>query len=201
MQKRHRIFIAINLPDDIKRELAKYQEKWSRSQGDRGSSAWSGPELPAKWTAKDNLHITLEFLGDLTDQELADVCKVAAEVAKRHKPFSITLNKVLYGPPKKLPPRMVWLEGEKSDKLADLKQDLQESLLEAVRFAPEKRGGAPHITLARIREWEWKRIEPEERPEVDENVDLVFSVESIEVEESELKRGGPEYIILESCIL
>ena len=45
MQKRHRIFIAINLPQDIKKELAGYHKKWL--------------ELPAKWTALDNLHITL----------------------------------------------------------------------------------------------------------------------------------------------
>ena len=78
MEKRHRIFIAINLPGDIKKQLAKYQDKW--------------PELGGKWTPKDNLHITLEFLGDLTDLELADVCKIAGEVAERHEVFSITLN-------------------------------------------------------------------------------------------------------------
>ncbi len=226
MQKRHRVFIAINLPEDIKRELGFYADKWSRSQGDRGSSTGSGPELPAKWTSKDNLHITLEFLGDLTDQELADVCKVAGEVAKRHKPFSITLNKVLYGPPKKIPPRppkfseevivnkeeahsnrklgrarMVWAMGEKSKELSELKNDLEELLLEKVSFRPEGRGFTPHITLARISEWEFRKIEPEERPEINENIDLVFSVESIEIMESVLKRKGPEYQILESCEL
>ena len=94
MQKRHRIFIAINLPEDVKRELAKYQEKW--------------PELPAKWTNKNQLHITLEFLGDLTDVEIGDVCKIVGEVTKQHKLFSVDLNKIIYGPPKKMPPRMVW---------------------------------------------------------------------------------------------
>ena len=188
MEKRHRIFIAVNLPEDIKRQLFLYSEKW--------------PELPAKWTTKDNLHITLEFLGHLTDQEIADVCKISGEVAKRHKAFSITLTKVLYGPPKKIPPRMVWAEGEKSDDLTDLKQDLQEYLLERVSFRPDDPKGSPgfspHITLARIREWEWKKIEPEERPQVFEEIDITFTVESIEVEESELKKGGPQYTILES---
>lgn len=185
MEKRHRIFIAINLPEDIKRQLFLYSEKW--------------PELPAKWTTKDNLHITLEFLGHLTDQEIADVCKISGEVAKRRKPFSINLNKILYGPPKKMPPRMVWAEGEESDELAELKKELQEFLLEKISFRPEGgRGFTPHITLARISEWEFRKIEPEERPEVNENIDLVFTAESIEVEESELKKGGPQYTILES---
>ena len=85
MEKRHRVFIAINLPEEIKRELALYAQKW--------------PELPAKWTSKDNLHITLEFLGALTDEEIGEVCVIVKEVAGRHESFSLNLNKILYGPP------------------------------------------------------------------------------------------------------
>jgi 2'-5' RNA ligase len=70
--------------------------------------------------------------------------------------------------------------------------------LERVKFRPENKGFVLHITLARIREWEWKKIEPEERPEINEELDLIFTVESIEVMESELKRGGPEYTVIES---
>ncbi|MFH1968180.1 MAG: RNA 2',3'-cyclic phosphodiesterase [bacterium] len=184
MQKRHRVFIAINLPEDIKKALSKYGEKFA--------------ELPAKWITKDNLHVTLVFLGDLTDQEIVDVCSIVGEVARLHSSLSVNLNKVLYGPTNKMPPKMVWAEGEKSEELAELKNDLQEELLEAVNFRPEKKGFTPHVTLARIKEWEFKKIEPEERPEVNENIDLVFTVESIEVMESVLKKGGPVYGILES---
>jgi len=187
MEKRHRVFIAINLPADVQKQLFLYSEKWA--------------ELPAKWTAKDNLHITLEFLGGLTDVEIGEVCDVVKEVAKRHSSFSLTLNKVSYGPPKKEPPRFVWVGGEKSDELAELKNDLQESLLERVRFRPDEKGFTVHITLARIVEWEFKKFEIDERPEVNEEIDLIFSIESIEVMESELKRGGPVYTVLESHIL
>lgn len=195
MEKRHRVFIAINLPEEIKKELFSYSEKW--------------PELPAKWTAKDNLHITLEFLGDLTDVEIARVCKITGEVATKHKSFSLNLNKILYGPPKKSPPRMVWAEGERSNELGELRQDLQECLFEeAASLAPDvrrpsgrrtSRDFSAHITLARIKEWEFKRIDLEERPDVNQEIDLFFAVESIEVMESQLKRGGPVYTVLESC--
>lgn len=184
MEKRHRVFIAINLPADVRKQLGLYAEKW--------------PELPAKWTNKDNLHITLEFLGDLTDVEIADVCKAVAEVAKQHNSFSVNLNKISYGPPKKIPPRFVWAEGEKPEELVELKEDLQEYLLESVKFRPDEKGFVTHITLARILEWEFRQIEPEERPEINEDIDLIFTVESIEVMESVLKRGGPQYTVLES---
>ena len=71
-------------------------------------------------------------------------------------------------------------------------------MLQEIRYRPEGRGFTPHITLARIREWEFRKIEPEERPEIEENIDLTFTVESIDVMESELKRGGPVYSIIES---
>ena len=52
--------------------------------------------------------------------------------------------------------------------------------------------------MARIKEWEWRAIEPEERPEVNEAIDLIFTVESIDIMESELTRQGPRYTIIES---
>lgn len=184
MQKRHRIFIAINLPNDIKKELAKYEERWS--------------ELPAKWVDQNNLHITLVFLGDLTDIELGEVCVTVREVIEKYNSFDIHLHKVSYGPDGKIPPRMVWASGEKLIELSELKKDLENSLLEKVNFIPENRGFIPHITLARIGTFAWRTIEPEERPEINEQIDVTFTVESIEIMESELKRGGPQYTIIES---
>ena len=75
------------------------------------------------------------------------------------------------------------------------------SLTEKVSFVPENRTFAFHITLARISSWGFRAIEPEERPEINESLDLAFSVESIEVMESEMKRNGPVYTILESAVM
>ncbi len=186
---RHRIFIAINLPEEIKKRLTFYQSKW--------------PELPIRWIKPENLHITLAFLGYLTDQELLEVLKISREVSQRYKPFSIILNKICYGPPKKMPPRMIWVEGEKSQELGKLQKDLENSLFTTSikGLEPEARPYTPHLTLGRIRAWEWRQIEPEERPIVEEEISLNFEVNSIEVMESELKRGEAEYTILELCPL
>ena len=163
--KRKRIFIAINLPEDTKKQLLTYQSRW--------------PDLPVRWTKPESFHITLEFLGYLFDEEVLRACQNTRELALKHQPFSVRLNKICYGPPEKMPPRMIWVTGEKIKEF----------------------GIFPHITLGRIKTWEFRIIEPEERPEVDEEIDLRFEVNSIEVMESELKRGGSEYTVLESCPL
>jgi len=185
---KQRIFFAVNLPGDVKKKLADYQRKW--------------PELPVRWTKPDNLHITLEFLGYVSPDEIREIAKIVEETAARHPSFAIKLNKICYGPPDKMPPRMIWAEGEKSKELGALREDLRQSL-SSTRSGGEsgERAFKPHVTLGRIRAWDFRKIEPEERPEVGEEINFNFNVESVEIMESKLKRGGPEYFILESCRL
>ena len=219
MDKKHRIFIAINLPEDIKKTLTDEQKKWQELFTPyQTESSGAGP---ARWVNSENIHITLVFLGHLDDEELVEVCKITKEVASRNSPFQVVLNKICYGPPRPhtkreqlvideqvgeassrygVGARMVWALGEKSQEFAALRDDLEKSLVQsgAVSFSPENRAFSPHVTLARINQWEWRKIEPEERPEIEEEINLQFLVNSIELMESKLKRGGAEYTILQS---
>jgi 2'-5' RNA ligase len=190
MANLHRVFIGINLPEKIRKELNAYQDKWL--------------DLPARWTWPESLHVTLVFLGNTSDQEVIDVCKTAAEVAKRHDPFDLVLDKICYGPPDKMP-RMVWATGRESGELGALQADLTNAFYESgINEADEdcdNHAFAPHVTLARIKQFELRKMEPEEIPKVDEEIYQTFLVESIDIMESELKRGGPQYSILESLNL
>lgn len=156
MQK-HRIFIAINLPDNVKEKLVEYQNRIKKED-----FGW------AKWTKKDNLHITLEFLGSVWDKDMPVILEKANSVALKISPFNVKLNKIDYFP------------NEKNPKYV---------------FAT---GGEYHITLARIKEWQWKRIDLDERPIIAEDINLEFKVNTIELMESKLKKSGPEYSIIQS---
>jgi len=182
---RHRLFIAINLPEKVKNRLGSYSLKYQ--------------ELPARWTKKQNIHITLVFLGYVKEDEISEILKNTEQVVKNHSSFSLTLNKICFGPPKKTP-RMVWAVGEKSEELGKLRTGLENSLSNLV-FKKEKRAYSPHITLARLKQWEFKNIEPEERPEIEQNISLSFEVNSIEIMESQLKRTGAEYSVMQSFLL
>jgi RNA 2',3'-cyclic 3'-phosphodiesterase len=48
----------------------------------------------ARYEAAEKLHITLAFLGRVDDGRLDDVIATLAEVASRHVPFDLTLDKV-----------------------------------------------------------------------------------------------------------
>src|SRR3989344_7287073 len=142
--KPHRIFIAINLPEEAKAKLLAYQEKW--------------PELPARWTSKDNLHLTLAFLGNTSDQELEKVCDVVRQIGERHKPFMIAISHIVYGPDEKKP-RMIWALIEKSSELLEFQKEVVQAL-----HAEEEQNFTPHLTLARLRTFELQRMELEELP-------------------------------------
>lgn len=189
--QQHRIFIAINLPEEVKTSLADYQNKWQ--------------ELPMRWTKSENLHITLIFIGDTDEREILGIKQVLENVIVRQKSFSVVLSKISYSPYKrdKESPRMIWAVGEKSEEFLALKKDLETAILKLKRisFIQEKRESVPHITLARIKEWGWRRIEPDERPEIEEFVNFSILVGAIELMESVFKRGGVEYKILESFSL
>lgn len=187
MNNLHRIFIAINLPAKIIKELGDFQYRW--------------PELPARWTKSENLHITVDFLGNASDQEVCDICRAMEQVCRRHEPFAVSLNRIVYAPPQKKPPRMVWAVGGKSPELGALQKDIESSIYDFCggRYQEgEIYNFTPHITLARLRMTEFSILAAEEIPIIEENINRVFTVETIEVMESELKKGGPVYAILES---
>ncbi|MBU1045526.1 2'-5' RNA ligase family protein [Patescibacteria group bacterium] len=197
----HRVFIAINFPENIKDRLLGFEKEY---------------KIPAKWVGRDNLHITLNFLGNLDDNQLVETIETAKRVCVSHNPFSIKLKKICYGPlarnatrpgrvaggPKKFPPRLVWIEMEESMELSKLELDLENNLFNLPSYQykeKENRSFHPHITLARIKSFEFRAMA--ERPEINEEIGLSFEANSIEVMESELKRSGAEYAILESIPL
>lgn len=189
--KKKRIFIAINLPEAIKNKLAEYQKEIDESFLEENFH-------PVRWVKKDNLHITLEFLGYLREEEIEKIKKILFEISQYFPVFKIKLTEICYAPEKEKIPRMIWIKGEKSDILSEIKKELDKKLEERISFKSERREFTPHVTLGRIRKWEFKAIPLNERPEIEKDIELEFKVNSVELMESILKRSGPEYQIIES---
>jgi len=189
MNKKYRIFIAINLPENIKKKLNDYQNNFR--------------EMPIKWTSINNLHITLAFLGYIGDQELLEISKIIKQVSINQAPFYVPLDKISYGPLETMPPKMVWARFDDSGDFNSFRNNLNNLLLnsEIIRFSLDVKKFSPHITLGRVKKMEWRQIEPEDRQDIGQDLNLKFPVNSIEIMESQLRRNGPEYSILESVKL
>ncbi len=183
---KRRIFVAINLPEKIKNKLVEFQERYDY--------------LPVRWTREESLHLTLTFIGYVTNEEMLEICKISRDLAGQTEQFSINFKRIVLGPPGKQP-RMIWVEGEPNPALAELKKKLENLLIagETGFLESEKRAFSPHITLGRIKMEQWRNLP--EAPKIDEPFNFQAPVLSIDVMESELKRGGAEYTILEECPL
>ena len=133
-----RTFIALDLDDVIRSRLA-----------DAGRKLLAGAATIRR-VDRANLHVTLQFLGDVSDEKLAEVCAAVAEVAERTTPFEFDVRGLLCIPPGGRA-RMIW--GGVQDPAGGA-VDLHDTLsaaLEALGFAPEQRTFHPHVTVARIK--------------------------------------------------
>jgi 2'-5' RNA ligase len=125
--------------------------------------------------------------------DLVNVFEIVESIAKKHERFKIDLKDISYGPKEKSP-KMVWVSGENSPELGELQAELEKELLDVRK--PDN-SFTPHITLGRIVQWQFNKIELEERPDIFKDIDLSFPVDSIEIMESE----GAHYTVLKSISL
>jgi len=104
-----------------------------------------GKEDAFKWARREGLHLTLVFLGETTDAREAEVKTLCAEVAKKHRAFSLALEGAgTFGSP----PKVLWL-GITGD-VEPLKA-LRAELSTALNVKDEHPDYAPHLTLARAK--------------------------------------------------
>ncbi len=199
--EKQRIFVAVNLPQEVKNELWGLQERIKEEFKNLGGV---DPQKIIRFTLPENLHLTLLFLGYISPEQTEALKRILKETAAKYPSFYLTLKNTRYAPPGMKIPRMIWAEIEKNNELIFLHNNLKKAVMgtrEFRYFQPEKRAFAPHLTLARLRLFGLKSIATDELPDVEQELDLSFKVQSVEIMQSTLKRTGAEYKIISSCFL
>ncbi|NLF30987.1 MAG: RNA 2',3'-cyclic phosphodiesterase [Planctomycetes bacterium] len=178
-----RTFLALDLDDVALDELAAVQEVLAAA----GASV--------RWTGRENLHVTLKFLGDVDDSDLAGVCAVAAELAGTVEAFEFTLGRIVSVPPAGHM-RMIWTEiGDPTGRMTALAEQYNDACA-AMGYKNENRGFRPQLTLGRVkggRNVAALRAAIAGLPAFD--LDAQFADEVV-VYASELSREGPIYTVL-----
>jgi 2'-5' RNA ligase len=149
-----------------------------------------------KWVEPDNLHWTLQFLGDLSDVEMAEVCLRTVRTAAKHVGF--TVEAVGVGAfPSIQRPRTLWLgAGEGAEQMVELQESIEQSL-RSLGFRSENRKFVPHLTLGRInRNSDRGNVLAERLATLRDFDGGVMGVDAVTVYASELGRDGPAYHVL-----
>jgi 2'-5' RNA ligase len=128
-----RLFVAIDLPEPLKQQL----------------SALAMPIDGVRWTSTANLHLTLRFIGDVS-QDVAEEIQ-AALPAVQSPPFSLQLSGVATFPGhSRKPPRIIWAGLSNPPALQSLHEKI-ETVIRDLGLTPDNRPFTPHITLGRVK--------------------------------------------------
>ncbi len=104
-----------------------------------------------RWVAPDNLHWTLQFLGEVDDIDLYAICRAVNRVASEMSTFQLGSLGV-HAFPSIEKPRTIWLGArEGSDALCQLQDGIEERMAK-LGFRPERRQFTPHLTLGRVQQ-------------------------------------------------
>jgi len=128
-----RIFIAMDIPGEIRARLAEYVERVRQY----------APE--ARWAKVEGLHLTLKFVGEVKDDKLKEIENALRAV--KSGPFALTFATAGFFPTPRSP-RVFWIGVEAGQELSRLAAAI-ESKLENLGIAREEREYSPHLTLAR----------------------------------------------------
>lgn len=126
-----RLFVALDLPSDIKNSLSPL----TSGLGD------------VRWTLPEQQHLTLRFIGEIDNGKANDVADALCLVPGI--PFELQLKGIGHFPPRG-EPRVIWAGVTKSRELKDLKRRIDKALKQA-HLSADQQKYAPHVTLARLR--------------------------------------------------
>src|SRR4029453_8459656 len=97
------------------------------------------------WVKTQHMHLPLKVLGDVPDTETPEVCRAAADVAKKFEPFEITCRGAGAFPTPEHP-RTLWIGIEDgAEELCALQAALETALKDELGFPKEARRFQPHL--------------------------------------------------------
>lgn len=148
-----------------------------------------------KWVEDQNLHWTLQFLGDVDELETPAVCDAVAAALRDLEPFELEARGAgAFPSPDR--PRTLWLGAGRGSKEMILLQKAIQKKLGKLGFRGEARRYVPHLTLGRA----GRHARPESlSAELAELADYEAGsmlVDEVTVYASRLSREGPTYDIL-----
>ena len=191
-----RTFIALELNEALQRFLGEIISQISQKL----------PDL--RWVDPTGIHLTLAFLGELTDEQLVEAIHAAEEAAQKASPFEYRLKGLgIFGSPRQ--PHVIWMGVEdlpsgkvQGSPLQQVHYVLSREL-KSRGFEVEKRPFSPHLTLARIKQ----QLTPDDQQRLQRllhsrlagSSSAVYQVNNLCVMKSELSRAGAKYTCLKEC--
>ncbi|MBZ0264673.1 RNA 2',3'-cyclic phosphodiesterase [bacterium] len=132
-----RAFIALELPDSVKSKMTEMIAELDAA------------DAKVKWVSDAQMHLTMKFLGELSQEQLKSIKREMLESCNALSSFSLTIGNIGAFPNKRNP-RVIWIGVEKNDKLVEVFNQIEKIAVDN-DVEPEKRAFSPHLTLGRVK--------------------------------------------------
>jgi RNA 2',3'-cyclic 3'-phosphodiesterase len=183
-----RTFIAVLLAPDVRRRALEVIHELQPVAGD------------VKWVAPENMHWTLQFLGNVKDLELPAICEAVAAAVDDVEPFDLFVRGVGAFPSADRP-RTLWLgAGHGANEMMTL-QSAIELALEDLGFRGENRRYTPHVTLGRAGRGDSPRELAAQLATLADFPAGTMLVDEVTIFASIPARVGPEYRVIAHALL
>jgi 2'-5' RNA ligase len=137
-----RLFVALDLPNPVRYSITELIAKLQpKSRG-------------ARWIKPENLHITLKFIGHVSNEKLNPI-QTALSSIHSDQPVELHFRGMGFFPNEHRP-RAFWCGIAASPNLAELAADIDRALM-PLGIEAETRPFTPHLTLARFKSDEGTR--------------------------------------------
>jgi len=187
-----RVFLAIDLPQELKKELFNL------------SKVLNCEGLKLKWVEEENLHLTLRFFGNISENLVEKIYEKCKDVCKKLEPFELELDLASYFPLKGTP-RVIWIGiNSASNNLFKL-DNLLKKAFKPLKLKEEREEFYPHVTLLRIKEKTdpvaLKKFFEEIKKASEKLKGKSFLVKELIIFKSDLFPSGPKYTPLKTIPL
>ena len=184
-----RVFIAVDVGEKVARAIGGVQGEIRGVFGEERRGV--------TWVDVGNIHLTLKFLGEISDEQVVEVCRVVKEAAGEFSVFHVNVEKVgSFG----RPARVLWIGTEESERLTRLQGEIDARLAE-IGFSPDEKRFVPHLTLCRVKQFSAGRRLGRIIGKYEGFSAGKIKVKSVCVYKSELTKRGAEYTLLSRCEL
>jgi RNA 2',3'-cyclic 3'-phosphodiesterase len=134
-----RLFLALSLPEEVKHSLEQVQSELRQLV----------PTQAARWTRREQFHLTLRFLGDVAPEQVDQIVESARAACRPFDMFQLTAASLGFFPEPRLA-RVLWAGiRDAKNNLAPLWAVLQ-SAMAPFTTQPAESSFVGHITLARL---------------------------------------------------
>ena len=172
-----RAFIAVELPEEIKKGIDKETSSLRRTDAD------------IKWVRPALLHITLKFLGDTPQDKIPLISDALKTIDVK------AFDADVFGAgafPNSKTPRIYWIGITGGDLFEPMRRDIEKSM-SILGFEAEDKQFRPHITIGRARSQRGAQEAVKRLFDLKDKLFGKIDVNRVSLMKSELKKTGPEY--------